>query len=268
MAWTTPRTWVAGELVTAALFNTHIRDNENALPTVTSTITTTGTQTALALPSGRGNLTIFCNNASLLTLQGITAGSDGQRLCLYSIGAGQVDLADQNGSASAALRIITGNGLTISAAAGVGRITLEYDGTTARWRVTHHEQGEWISYTPSWTSSGSAPSIGNGTLAGRYYVQGRQVAVDIQATFGSTTTFGSGNYFFALPFTANDTTAQVLEAQLIDATGDHYSGSAYPATTTTLGLYAAQATNPVGAANPFTFANSDAIRISGVMVLA
>jgi hypothetical protein len=27
MAWTSPRTWVAGEVVTAALMNTHIRDN-------------------------------------------------------------------------------------------------------------------------------------------------------------------------------------------------------------------------------------------------
>jgi hypothetical protein len=31
MTWTTPRTWVAAETVTAALFNTHIRDNSNAL---------------------------------------------------------------------------------------------------------------------------------------------------------------------------------------------------------------------------------------------
>jgi hypothetical protein len=31
MSWTAPRTWVAGELVTAALFNTHIRDNETEL---------------------------------------------------------------------------------------------------------------------------------------------------------------------------------------------------------------------------------------------
>ena len=27
MAWTAPRTWVAGEIVTAALLNTHVRDN-------------------------------------------------------------------------------------------------------------------------------------------------------------------------------------------------------------------------------------------------
>jgi hypothetical protein len=30
-AWTTPRTWVASELVTATMMNAHIRDNENAL---------------------------------------------------------------------------------------------------------------------------------------------------------------------------------------------------------------------------------------------
>ena len=28
MAWTAPRTWVVGELVTAAIFNTYIRDNQ------------------------------------------------------------------------------------------------------------------------------------------------------------------------------------------------------------------------------------------------
>lgn len=31
MAWTTPRTWVAGEVVTAAIMNVHIRDNLNAI---------------------------------------------------------------------------------------------------------------------------------------------------------------------------------------------------------------------------------------------
>lgn len=31
MSWTTPRTWVASELVTASLMNTHVRDNDNFL---------------------------------------------------------------------------------------------------------------------------------------------------------------------------------------------------------------------------------------------
>jgi hypothetical protein len=33
MAWTSPRTWVSGELVTAALMNTYIKDNQTALDT-------------------------------------------------------------------------------------------------------------------------------------------------------------------------------------------------------------------------------------------
>src|SRR3990167_3647383 len=36
MAWTSPRTWVTGETVTAALLNTHVRDNLNALMVVTT----------------------------------------------------------------------------------------------------------------------------------------------------------------------------------------------------------------------------------------
>lgn len=31
MAWTDPRTWSAGEIPTATIFNTHVRDNLNAL---------------------------------------------------------------------------------------------------------------------------------------------------------------------------------------------------------------------------------------------
>ena len=33
MAWTTPRTWAANEVVTAAIMNSHVRDNENILKT-------------------------------------------------------------------------------------------------------------------------------------------------------------------------------------------------------------------------------------------
>ena len=54
MAWTTPRTWVAGETLTAALFNTHIRDNLLVMSgawTPYSPIITTG-GTAITLNNG------------------------------------------------------------------------------------------------------------------------------------------------------------------------------------------------------------------------
>jgi len=40
MTWTAPRTWVTGETVTAALLNTHVRDN--LLETSAATVTTAG----------------------------------------------------------------------------------------------------------------------------------------------------------------------------------------------------------------------------------
>jgi hypothetical protein len=45
VSWTTPRTWVAGEIVTAAVMNTHLRDNFNALGDWTAVSFTAGDYT-------------------------------------------------------------------------------------------------------------------------------------------------------------------------------------------------------------------------------
>ncbi|CAB4190633.1 hypothetical protein UFOVP1196_80 [uncultured Caudovirales phage] len=153
MAWTTPRTWVSGELVTASMMNTHVRDNLNALTQATSTITTTGTQTALALPTGRGDLVIFCNNASTLTLQGITAGSDGQMLTLHCKNA-RVYLSSEHASASAANRL-TLMGTTVGLVLN-HTIVLQYDSTGARWRQVALNQ-PWAEYNNG--NSGTAMTL-------------------------------------------------------------------------------------------------------------
>ncbi|MDP1615163.1 MAG: hypothetical protein Q8L68_05140, partial [Methylococcales bacterium] len=51
MAFTTPRTWVAGEIVTAALGNTHWRDNLRYLKGLDGAVTLSD---ALILPDGAG----------------------------------------------------------------------------------------------------------------------------------------------------------------------------------------------------------------------
>ncbi|MFI8294430.1 hypothetical protein ACIGCZ_00635 [Streptomyces nigra] len=60
----------------------------------------------------------------------------------------------------------------------------------------------WTSYTPTWTSSGTAPALGNGTILGRYMKIGRTVICHINMTTGSTSTYGTGNYSFSLPVQA------------------------------------------------------------------
>lgn len=76
--------------------------------------------------------------------------------------------------------------------------------------------GAWTSYTPVWSSSGTAPAIGNGTLVGRYMKIGRNILCEIHQTNGSTTTYGTGNYNWSLPVAAASSgIAQIGTAQLL-----------------------------------------------------
>jgi hypothetical protein len=64
--------------------------------------------------------------------------------------------------------------------------------------------GSWTSYSPAWTvSSGTNPSIGNGTITGRYVQHGSGadslIIATAKITIGSTTTVGSGAYRVSLP---------------------------------------------------------------------
>ena len=57
----------------------------------------------------------------------------------------------------------------------------------------------WTTFQPLWTSTGTQPSIGNGTLTGRYKQIGTTVHMVILCKFGSTTTFGTGTYGWSYP---------------------------------------------------------------------
>lgn len=59
--------------------------------------------------------------------------------------------------------------------------------------------GAWTAYTPVWTGATTNPVIGNGTLSGQYLQMGKVVHVVIEAIFGTTTTFGSGQWIVSLP---------------------------------------------------------------------
>lgn len=57
---------------------------------------------------------------------------------------------------------------------------------------------DWFTYTPVWTSAGS-PSIGNGTLLGRWRKVGDSIEVWVDLTFGTTTSGAGANWVFSLP---------------------------------------------------------------------
>jgi len=154
MAWTTPRTWVSGEVVTAALLNTHLRDNLNAI----------------------GNA--------------------------------------------------------------------------------------WTTYTPAWTASTTNPVINNGTLTGSYMQAGKYVTFRIRVVMGSTTTYGSGTYFFSYPFTAALVNNPGINGYVYRATswsnflGVGFGTDKFRMTITTTN---ALVTNT----SPVVFANLDEIHVAG-----
>jgi hypothetical protein len=129
----------------------------------------------------------------------------------------------------------------------------------------------WTAYTPTWTASGTAPALGNGTIVGRYKQIGKVVAFTIKLTAGSTTTFGTLDWRFTLPITAYDTTYQ-------------FAAIAYDSSATTTGWYQARGVGDYGgstsyfslivnttnanstsvtSANPMTWASGDILTVSG-----
>jgi hypothetical protein len=76
--------------------------------------------------------------------------------------------------------------------------------------------GAWTAYTPTWTAS-TNPSIGNGTLTGRYLKIGRTVFCEIYLLPGSTTTFGSGNYLLSVPFVKASSGTEAVGAARLTA---------------------------------------------------
>lgn len=87
----------------------------------------------------------------------------------------------------------------------------------------------WASYTPAWTASTTNPTLGNGTLVGRYKQIGKTVHFTLKLTVGSTTTVGSGLYSWSLPVAASGSLVDTqCPAYFFDtsaaATAQHYLG--------------------------------------------
>jgi hypothetical protein len=60
---------------------------------------------------------------------------------------------------------------------------------------------EWFAYTPSFVGSTTNPSIGNGSVLGRFKIEGKEVSVMARVTMGSSTTYGSGFLSVTMPVT-------------------------------------------------------------------
>jgi hypothetical protein len=94
--------------------------------------------------------------------------------------------------------IWTGTAASITA----GTTTLSVPFNTNRDAIKAASEA-WTSYTPTWTASAGTPSVGDGTLTGKYARVNKLIDFRIELVFGSTTTMGTAGSVqrFALPVT-------------------------------------------------------------------
>lgn len=115
------------------------------------------------------------------------------------------------------------------------------------------------SYTPAWSSSGTLPVLGNGTITGSYDQNGKDIHAFGILTMGSTTTYGTGVYRMSLPF-PNVGGRRMGTARVADSGGAYYVGVALVDTNwdyveITIHNTVAQVQPTI----PITFATGDAI---------
>lgn len=116
-------------------------------------------------------------------------------------------------------------------------------------------------YTTAWTASGTAPAIGNGTIASSFSLVGGMMYVQIKLTAGSTTTFGTGLWLFSNP--VNPTKRYIGNGLAYDSSaGTEYGGISVIASPSSSTMYAMSGTNYLGPTVPFTWATSDVLDLA------
>jgi hypothetical protein len=132
--------------------------------------------------------------------------------------------------------------------------------------VAANHVAAWTSYTPIWSATGSAPTLGNATLGGKYVQIGKLVTFRMSFTFGSTSAAGTGAFRFTLPVTAANSggNGDVFVARILDTGTQQYNAFASLTSSTTLFVsYTGEVGSGVGAGAPITWATGDLIEVSG-----
>jgi hypothetical protein len=126
------------------------------------------------------------------------------------------------------------------------------------------------SYTPTWTGATTDPVLGNGTLVGYSTKLGRVVTVAIDLVCGATTTYGSGSYYFSLPFIPSTSVAFIGTALILDSGTIYRTGAVQTLLdgTARCQITVDSDTAAVGTTRPMTWAVGDSLKMSLTYITA
>lgn len=167
--------------------------------------------------------------------------------------------------------IVAGN---INLNVGAGNVTIVRPTLANGYNIldnsgANNNSFDWsAAITPTWGADSSNPAIGDGSITGRIIRNGRTNMATIVVVMGSTTTYGSGDWFFQMPSIWAATTAKhaVGSALIIDSsTGQRFNGVPFTSAGVAPKIYVstgAAATTYMRSSTPFTFASGDTVIIT------
>lgn len=137
------------------------------------------------------------------------------------------------------------------------------DNSTSTGDNVNHIDAAYYTPTITWGADTTNPTLGNGTLNSRVFRRGRNLKVDIILGIGSTTTLGTGSWYFQLPspfstWNAKQDTVGIV--RILDSGNTWYTATAYISSGTKK-IYMLFGNN-VGPATPMTWANGDALYLT------
>jgi hypothetical protein len=214
MAWTTPRTWVASELVTASLLNTHVRDNENALRDYLLGAQDLGADWKLS----SGRQIHFQDSDVSHGMTGLEPSDNWGAIKQLSATAGGIDFEGYTDADATAARLLGIIGVTNPTVAPVHFFAAKKNGTSFQALAA----GE-LAYTL--TNAGTA-------LMHLYGSNGANIIGGLTVGFTGAPTAGElniGNSLFELKYAASQTPAVIFDSGTSPASGIYYEQ--------TLGVY-------------------------------
>lgn len=133
-----------------------------------------------------------------------------------------------------------------------------------------HLGAAWTSFTPAMTfSGGGSLTIGNGSITGAYLKVGKTLKLRIRLSVGSTTSFGTGIFRFTLPDSSTSAASEAIAAWGYDSSADDFYPMAGVIDASATYIYlGSQGVGGVTSAIPVTWANGDALVITGEIEIA
>lgn len=211
-------------------------------------------------PGVKGNTIISWSGASNLTITGLVSTVEGTIVTIYNTSSSaNLIIPYLSTSSSVGNRFFNVMVNTSTVVAPRGAVTYQY--FSGFWVMISFEQGSTLSYTPTWGNTGTANSLGNGTLTGKYRVVGTTAWLQILLMWGSTTTSGNGVWTFSTPSGLDISILAHVNGLGSDASsGLKYVFGGYAASVTTV-VPLTSGTGGTTTTAPFTWATSDFLQL-------